>query len=121
MYGVVFALIARAARLHGAWTLVGGVVFGLAVQLVMSVIVLPLVSQDGLVGEIGLPSFTVEHLLFGLTLGLWVALRPQDIPADTPARIGAGRASSASWRQSMATRDAADQSQNPHVHHNAVP
>jgi uncharacterized membrane protein YagU involved in acid resistance len=85
MFGVIFALIARAVRLHGALALVAGVTFGLAVQLVMSVIVLPLVGQGGMAGEIGLPSFTVEHLLFGLTLGLWVALRPQDIASGAPA------------------------------------
>jgi uncharacterized membrane protein YagU involved in acid resistance len=85
MYGVIFALIARAARLHGLLAIVAGLVYGLAVHLVMSVIVLPLVGQGGMVGEIGPPSFTVEHLLFGLTLGVWVALRPQDISSDIPA------------------------------------
>jgi uncharacterized membrane protein YagU involved in acid resistance len=79
MYGVIFALIARAARLHGIQAIVVGLVYGLAVQLVMSLIVLPLVGQGGMPGVIGLPSFTVEHLLFGLTLGVWVARRPQDI------------------------------------------
>jgi uncharacterized membrane protein YagU involved in acid resistance len=86
MLGVIFALIARAARPHGAPALVAGVIFGFAVQLVMSVIALPLVGQGGMVGEVGLPSFTVERFLFGPTLGLWVALRPQDVAADTPAR-----------------------------------
>jgi len=85
LYGVIFALIARAARLHGVQAIVVGLVYGLAVQLVMSVIVLPLVGQGGMVGEIGLPSFTIEHLLFGLTLGLWVALRPQDIASGALA------------------------------------
>jgi uncharacterized membrane protein YagU involved in acid resistance len=85
IYGVIFAVIARAARLHGAQAIGVGVVFGLAVELLMSVVVLPLVGQGGMVSEIGLPSFTVEHLLFGLTLGAWVALRPQDVHSGAPA------------------------------------
>ncbi len=79
MYGVVFALIARAARLRGVTAVIAGAVFGLAIQLVMSVIVLPILGLASMPGTIGLPSFTVEHLLFGLTLGLWIAARPHDV------------------------------------------
>lgn len=84
LYGVVFGLIARATRLRGASAIVAGAVFGLAIELVMSVIVLPILGLASMPGTIGLPSFTVEHLLFGLTLGLWVAARPQDV-ADVAA------------------------------------
>jgi hypothetical protein len=83
MYGVVFGLIARAASLHSASAVIAGVIFGLAIQVVMSVLVLRILGLASMPGTIGLPSFTVEHLLFGLTLGLWVATHPQDITVAT--------------------------------------
>jgi uncharacterized membrane protein YagU involved in acid resistance len=79
MYGVAFGLIASATHLRGASAIVAGAVFGLAIEFVMSVIVLPILGLASMPGTIGLPSFTVEHLLFGLTLGLWVATRAQDV------------------------------------------
>lgn len=82
LYGVVFGLIARAAQLHGAQAIIAGAVFGLAIELFMSLVMLPILGVGGMPGTIGLPSFTVEHLLFGLTLGLWVAARPQDVAAS---------------------------------------
>lgn len=74
-YGVVFLLIARAAHLHGASAIVAGVLFGVIVEALMSLTVLRILGIGGMPSTIGLPSFTVEHLLFGLTLGAWVAAR----------------------------------------------
>lgn len=82
MYGVIFAVIARAAHLRGGTAVIAGAVFGLVIQFVMSLVVLPLLGLGTMPGMIGLPSFTVEHLLFGLTLGVWVAARPQDVAAS---------------------------------------
>ena len=80
-YGIVFFLLARAVRLHGAQAIIAGILYGIALELVMSLIVLPLLGLGGMPGTIGLPSFTVEHLLFGATLGIWVAWRPGDVTA----------------------------------------
>jgi uncharacterized membrane protein YagU involved in acid resistance len=81
LYGVVFGLIARAAHFAGATAIVAGIVYGVAVMLAMSVIVLPLVGAGAMPGMVGWPSFTLEHLVFGLVLGLWPALRPEDFSA----------------------------------------
>jgi uncharacterized membrane protein YagU involved in acid resistance len=75
-YGIVFLLIARAAHLHSVQALIGGLVFGVAVEILMSLLVLPLLGLGGMPGTIGVPSFTIEHLLFGAALGVWVATRP---------------------------------------------
>jgi hypothetical protein len=78
MYGVLFGLIARALQLRGTASTVWGVVYGIGVMLVMSFVVLPLIGAQTMPSMVGWPSFTVEHLVFGLMLGLWPAVRPQD-------------------------------------------
>jgi hypothetical protein len=95
MYGVVFGLIARAARLAGVPAVIAGAVYGLVIELVMSVVVLSILGLASMPTKIGLTSFTVQHLLFGLAVGLWVATRPQDIAAgaSSSAPLGYGRRS----------------------------
>jgi hypothetical protein len=83
-FGAVFGLIAGATRLSGAGAVALGVVYGLVIMGVMSVVVLPLVGAGSLPGTVGLPSFTMQHLLFGLGLGLWAAIRPGDLLGATP-------------------------------------
>lgn len=83
-FGVIFALLSRRLRWRGRLALAAGVVYGLAVLALMSLVVLPVAA--GLVGagrEIadtasitGWPTFVVAHLLYGLGLGTWAALRP---------------------------------------------
>ncbi|MFN2526851.1 MAG: hypothetical protein ABR505_11410 [Actinomycetota bacterium] len=90
IYGVVFALLARAARLHGVVTVVAGAVFGIAAMLFSSLVGLPLAASLFGGGEpisemptmVGWSTFTVEHLIFGIVLGIWVAMRPQDVATD---------------------------------------
>jgi len=48
------------------------------VMLFMSFIVLPIVGMGSMPGMVGWTSFTIEHLMFGLVIGLWPVLRPQD-------------------------------------------
>jgi hypothetical protein len=39
---------------------------------------------------VGWPTFTVEHALFGLVLGLWLAFRSRGVPvhvSDTRTRV----------------------------------
>lgn len=75
VFGAIFLLIARAAHLHGASAIVAGVLFGVIVEALMSLTVLRILGLGGMPSTTGLPSFTVEHLLFGFTLGAWVAAR----------------------------------------------
>lgn len=78
VYGILFGMIARAASLRGVQAVVLGIVYGMGVELVMSLVVLRIIGLGSMPGMIGWPSFTVEHLLFGLVLGLWLLRRPQD-------------------------------------------
>lgn len=83
MFGIAFGLIARTAQLRGMMSVVAGVGFGLVIQIVMSLVVLPVLRLGSMPGTIGLPSFTVEHVLFGMMLGLWVVVRPRDVSVVT--------------------------------------
>jgi uncharacterized membrane protein YagU involved in acid resistance len=60
LYGVIFGLLARAAHLTGAPAIVAGLVYGIAVMLAMSLVVLPLVGAGAMPGMVGWPSFTIE-------------------------------------------------------------
>ncbi len=91
IFGVIFGLIVRALRLGGGEAVTAGLVYGLLVMLFMSFVVLPIVGVAAMPGTIGWPSFTVEHLLFGLTLGLWPLRRPQDFPTPRPLLVSLQR------------------------------
>jgi hypothetical protein len=86
IFGIVFALIVRAARLRGAAVVALGVVYGLVIMGVMSVVVLPILGIGSMPGTIGLPSFTMEHLHYGLVLGIWANARPADFALDVAPR-----------------------------------
>lgn len=87
VFGALFAVLAQRVRLHGTRALWGGLIYGLAVMTLMSVVVLPLaanmsgageaISRMG--GEIGWPTWVALHAIFGLALGTWIYVRPQDI------------------------------------------
>ena len=85
--GAVFAVLARAFRLHGIRAIAGGLVYGLAVMALMSLVVLPQVAAMSGAGrpishmadQLGWPTFVAYFAVFGLALGSWVYLRPQDI------------------------------------------
>lgn len=92
-FGALFAVLATKIRLQGRQALIGGVIYGLAVMVVMSALVLPAagalveaadpasriepISRMG--SEFGWATFTALHALFGLALGAWLYVRPQDI------------------------------------------
>jgi hypothetical protein len=80
LYGMLFALLVFFLRLRGMMALVGGLVYGLIVLVIMSFIVLPIVGAGTMPAMIGWPSFVVEHVIFGMVLGLWPLLRPADVP-----------------------------------------
>ncbi len=78
LYGVIFGLIANGAHLKGAAAVIGGLIYGVLVMLFMSFIVVPIVGAPNLLQMLGWPAFTIGHVFFGLVLGLWPVLRPQD-------------------------------------------
>jgi uncharacterized membrane protein YagU involved in acid resistance len=85
--GAVFAVVARRFRLHGPRAIAGGVVYGIAAMAFMSLVVLPQAAVLFAAGEpisrmgdeIGWTTFVAQFVVFGLALGLWPYLRPQDI------------------------------------------
>jgi hypothetical protein len=97
--GAMFAVAAKGLRLHGTRALLGGLVYGLLAMVVMSLLVLPWaanlfgagepISRMG--AEVGWPTFAAQFAIFGLALGSWVYLRPQDIGHPTKP-IAADRA-----------------------------
>jgi len=76
LWGIVFGLIAYGLHLRGAAAVIGGVVYGV---LVMSFIVAPIVGAPNFFQVLGWPTWTIGHLLFGMVVGLWSVLRPQDV------------------------------------------
>jgi hypothetical protein len=78
-FGAVFALLARGLHLRGLVALAAGVGYGLAVMALMGLLVLPAAAGQTAGGQLiadaprllGWPVFAVEHLLYGLTLGLF--------------------------------------------------
>jgi hypothetical protein len=105
-FGAVFALLVRALRLRGLLGLAAGAGYGLAVMALMGLVLLPAVADQTAGGQLiaevpdtlGWPVFAGEHLLYGLALGVLLALRPSTAPrAGTPFRNegrGPGPASS---------------------------
>jgi uncharacterized membrane protein YagU involved in acid resistance len=87
IFGVLFAVLALRLRLRGTRALVGGLIYGLAVMVLMSALVLPVVADmsgagqaiSRMGGEIGWPTFAALHAIFGLALGTWIYVRPQDV------------------------------------------
>jgi hypothetical protein len=77
-YGVAFAIIARLARLRSLAALGFGVIYGLVVLLFSSFIGLPVAASIFGGGDpistmptmVGWPTFTVEHIIYGLVLGI---------------------------------------------------
>jgi uncharacterized membrane protein YagU involved in acid resistance len=81
VYGILFALIARALRLSGAVAFGTGMIFGVGVLLFSSFVGLPVAAAlfDGgdpiadMPKMVGWTTFTIEHVIFGAVLGLgWV-------------------------------------------------
>ncbi|MGI8616091.1 MAG: hypothetical protein ACR2L4_04820 [Actinomycetota bacterium] len=82
IWGIVFFVLVRLLGWTSPLTLVlGGVVFGLAVLLVMSWVTLPITAAvvgggkpvEDMPQMVGWGTFAVEHGLFGLILGAWAA------------------------------------------------
>jgi hypothetical protein len=78
-FGALFALLVRALRLHGWAAVAVGAGYGLAVMALMGLVVLPVAADQTVGGQLiadaprllGWPVFVVEHLVYGLVLGLF--------------------------------------------------
>lgn len=93
-YGIVFALLARALNLAGAVAVVGGAIYGIVVLLFSSFVSLPIAAavfgggdpiadMPELVGW----TFTVEHVMYGIVLGLgWLSGHRATTARAAPAR-----------------------------------
>lgn len=87
LFGVLFALLASRLRLRDKRALWGGLIYGLAVMVLTSALLLPLAAEmsgagepiSRMGGDIGWLTWVVLHAIFGLALGLWVYVRPQDV------------------------------------------
>ncbi len=78
LWGIIFGLIAYGLHLRGMVAIIGGMVYGVLIMLVMNFILLPLVGAPNLLTLLGGTTFIIGHLLFGMVVGLWPVLRPQD-------------------------------------------
>jgi hypothetical protein len=82
-WGAIFGLLVSTAPLRGVVWVAVGVVYGLAVMVVMAFTALPVIASlfDG--GEpisdmprlAGWGTFTIEHAIYGAVLGLWAVRR----------------------------------------------
>lgn len=86
MYGAIFGIGARLAKLHGLTLVTAAVVWGLAVFAISTWIGLPIAAAlfgggdpiDTMASMVGYPTFLVEHLLYGGALGMMLAARPSN-------------------------------------------
>jgi hypothetical protein len=86
-FGALFAVLAMRLHLRDTRAVVAGLIYGLAVMVLMSALVLPVAAQmsgagqaiSRMGGEIGWPTWVVLHAIFGLALGTWIYVRPQDL------------------------------------------
>jgi len=83
-FGVLFVLLVRALRVRGRAAVAAGLLYGLAVAALMGLVLLPVAAEQLGGGRqiaeaasiVGWPTFAAWHLLYGLGLGIWMALRP---------------------------------------------
>jgi hypothetical protein len=78
-WGAIFGLIVATGWLRGIGGFVAGVVYGLAVMVVMAFVALPVIASIFGGGEpisdmprlAGWGTFAIEHAIYGAVLGLW--------------------------------------------------
>ena len=84
MYGAILALLVSLRRLPAPMLVMAGTVWGTVAFALSSWVLLPLVASVLSSGDqithmasmVGYGTFLVEHLLFGMTVGILLALRP---------------------------------------------
>lgn len=83
MFGAVFAVVVEAAHLRGALVVASGIAYGVVVYAVSAFIALPVAASlfgggdpiRTMADMVGHGTFLVEHVLFGMALGLMLAAR----------------------------------------------
>jgi len=96
-FGAIFSVVARAvvarAVVARASIIAVGVAYALLVMLLMSLVLVP-AADAVLSGEervssfasvAGWGTFTIQHVIYGLVLGLWPVFRPQDFTSAARA------------------------------------
>ena len=77
IYGIVFALLARAGKLAGPASVAAGALYGVVVMLFSSFVGLPIAAElfgggdpiSDMPAMVGWSTFTIEHVIFGVILG----------------------------------------------------
>jgi len=91
-WGAIFGLIVSTGRLNGWIGLLGGIVFGLAVMVVMAFVALPVIAEVFGGGDpvsdmprlAGWGTFTIEHAIYGAVLGVWPLVKGSETRAARP-------------------------------------
>jgi len=81
-FGALFALLMAKVDLSPSTAVAAGLGYGLVGMLVTSFLALPLAASifgggepiSGMASMVGWPTFTIEHLIYGMVLGLWAAM-----------------------------------------------
>jgi hypothetical protein len=92
-WGAVFGLIVATGWLRGLSGLVAGIVYGLAVMVVMAFVALPVIASVFGGGDpisdmprlAGWGTFAIEHAIYGAVLGLWPLRRGSELGARRAA------------------------------------
>jgi hypothetical protein len=97
-WGAIFGLLVSFGWIRGVAGLLGGIVYGLAVMVVMAFLALPVIASVFGGGEpisdmprlAGWGTFAIEHALYGAVLGLWPLLKGSELGprrADEPSGV----------------------------------
>ncbi len=78
VFGIIYGFAARALHIAGFVSVAAGMMYGVVILLVMSFVVLPIIGSGSMPSTIGWPSFTVEHLMYGVAIGLWPLIKAQE-------------------------------------------
>jgi hypothetical protein len=86
-WGAIFGLIVSTGWLRGVTGLIAGIVYGLAVMLLMAFLALPVIAAAFGGGEpisemprlAGWGTFAIEHAMYGAVLGLWPLLKGSEL------------------------------------------
>ena len=80
--GIIFVLVARSTSIKGFSAVIAGAMFGVLVMVINGVVGLPIAARifgggkpiSDMAKIVGWGHFTVEHLIFGMVLGLIYSL-----------------------------------------------